>query len=204
MDPISQLAQMFTEFPGIGTRQAKRFAYFLLKRDRQYADDLIALIKTMRANVRECPKCRRYHVPKTDTRICALCSDETRDRKTLVIVERDSDLESMERSGSYHGLYFVLGGTLPVLEKDASRAIRSKELHARVDELGKDGLREIILACSFTPESEHTSDHVRSMLGPLKERYGLRITTLGRGLSTGTELEYSDPDTLRYALEGRK
>lgn len=134
---------------------------------------------------------------------CAICSDPERDRTLLMVVEKDADFEAIHRSGTYSGTYFILGGILPTLDKHPESTIRINELLAVVSS-ESETIREIILACAVTPESEHTASYVHNALTPLGESHGITITMLGRGLSTGTELEYSDADTLRYALEGRK
>jgi recombination protein RecR len=120
-----------------------------------------------------------------------------------MVVEKDADFEAIHRSGTYGGTYFILGGILPTLDKHPESKIRINELLALVSSESTT-IREIILACAVTPESEHTASYVHNALAPLGEAHNIKISMLGRGLSTGTELEYSDTDTLRYALEGRK
>ncbi len=116
-----------------------------------------------------------------------------------MLVERDQDLIAMERTGSYRGRYFVLGGVLTLSGKGA---IRERELVERVERRSNNGLREIVLALSATSEGEHTSDHIRSLLQPLRGH--LTLTVLGRGLATGSELEYADRETLSAAFSNRK
>jgi recombination protein RecR len=205
MDPIHRLAQLFSEFPGIGTRQSKRFVYFLLKQNRSYIDELVRQIQALEQNILECARCHRYFTKRFATAgpTCGICSDQERDRSILMVVEKDSDLEAIEKSGTYSGTYFVLGGTLPILEKEPEKRIRVELLTALIEEEYSD-LKEVILACAVTPESEHTAEYVREYITPIAETNFIKLTSLGRGLSTGTELEYSDAETLRYALEGRK
>ena len=204
MDPINKLSALFAQFPGIGSRQSKRFVYFLLKQNRGYLNELVLLIESLKNEVSECGRCHRFFIKKHDkAKECSICIDPNRSTATLLIIEKDSDLEAMERSGTYQGLYFVLGGILPILEKDPGSKIRIDQLKLRIKNDG-DVLKEVILACAFTPESEHTAEYVRETLSPLIVGHDIKLTTLGRGLSTGTELEYSDAETLRYALEGRK
>lgn len=205
MDTVQKLAALFAEFPGIGSRQSRRFVYFLLKRNKAYVAELVRLITALEESVTICTRCRRYFMKKFPGagKECLICADPSRDRTLLLIVERDADLESVEQSGIYRGLYFVLGGTLPILEKEPETAIRINELTQLVKKNAEE-LKEIILACAMTPEGEHTAEYVKNALLSLAEENSLRITGLGRGLSTGTELEYSDADTIRYALEGRK
>jgi recombination protein RecR len=116
-----------------------------------------------------------------------------------MIVEKDQDLLAVERAGTYRGRYFVLGGVLTLSGKGA---IREKELIRIVEKRAAQGLSEIVLALSATSEGEHTADRIREVLAPLRER--IRLSTLGRGLSTGSELEYSDAATLSGALQNRK
>lgn len=204
MDPIENLARYFREFPGIGTRQAHRFVFHLLKRDGVYVREFMKAIEELRMHVASCPSCGRYFMRKHEhIATCSICADTARDSGELMVVEKDSDLDAIERSGAYRGRYFVLGGTLPILDKAPEKRIRIRELLALLKRQKTD-IKEIILATAFTPESEHTADYVRSAIEEIAKEAGIRITTLGRGLSTGSELEYADAETLRFALEGRK
>ena len=205
MDPIHRLAQLFSEFPGIGTRQSKRFVYFLLKQNKSYISELIRQIEALERTINECARCHRYYTKKFNDAgpVCSICTDASRDQSLLMVVEKDSDLEALERSSTYEGSYFVLGGALPILEKEPEKRIRIRDLMEVIEKESGD-LKEVILACAVTPESEHTADFIRDAITPLCEQNFIKVTSLGRGLSTGTELEYSDAETLRYALEGRK
>ena len=205
MDSISKLSSLFAEFPGIGSRQSKRFVYFLLKQNKSYIKELVRLIESLEGSVLECERCHRFFMKKHPTagERCSICTDSGRDRTILMVVEKDSDLEAIERSSTYQGTYFVLGGILPMLEKNPTAKIRVNELSTLIG-VEFSELKEVIIACAVTPESEHTADYVRTEITKLCEQNYIKITELGRGLSTGTELEYSDAETLRYALEGRK
>lgn len=202
MSNIDSLAQAFMKFPGIGTRQAKRFVYFLLAQDPYYVDLLSREIAELKKNITQCTSCFRFYPRVGEGSLCKVCIDDA-DSATLMVVEKDTDFESVRRSGSYAGRYFILGGTIPVLEKDPASKIRIRELLERIEGAAADGLTEIILALSANPEGDFTRDYVTKALTPLTTQLGITITTLGRGLSTGTELEYSDSDTLRHALKNR-
>ena len=205
MDSIDKLAALFAQFPGIGTRQAHRFVYHLLKRDEGYTRELIRGMENLRQSVTACTSCARFFVKKHDgATLCPICVDPSRDNSVLMVVEKDADLDAVEKSGTYQGKYFVLGGALPILEKNPEDRIRIRQLTALITERSHEGLQEIIIATAFTPESEHTADYPRTTIAALFADNNIKITNLGRGLSTGTELEYSDTETLRYALEGRK
>jgi recombination protein RecR len=118
-----------------------------------------------------------------------------------MIVQRDIDLESVEKNGGYNGIYFVLGGTVPILEKEPEKRIRVKELIEFISKKSSE-LKEVILGTSANPEGENTADFIRKTLMPLLKK-SVIISMLGKGLSTGTELEYTDPETLKNALKNR-
>lgn len=202
MSNIDSLAQAFMKFPGIGTRQAKRFVYFLLAQDPYYVDALAREISELKKSIVQCSACYRFYPRIGEGTVCNVCIDDA-DSATLMVVEKDTDFESVRRSGSYAGRYFILGGTIPILERDPASKIRIHELLTRVESGAADGLSEIILALSANPEGDFTRDYVAKAITPLAKQLGITVTTLGRGLSTGTELEYSDGDTLRHALKNR-
>ena len=202
MSSIEHLSTLFMKFPGIGTRQAKRFVYFLLAQNPQYVDELAQEIANLKKTIAQCPSCFRFYPRTNTTPLCNICAGDN-DNTTLLVVEKDTDFESVRRSGSYAGKYFILGGTIPVLAPDPASKIRIRELMTRIEQGIPEGLSEIILALSVTPESDFTREYIIKTLESLAQKYQISITTLGRGLSTGTELEYSDGDTLRYALKNR-
>ena len=194
MSSIDQLQEQFSKFPGIGPRQAQRFVYFLLHRDRGYIDNLIRDIRGARESVNKCPKCFQFHTNKNS--LCGVCSDQSRDTSKLMIISRDVDLKSVESSHSYNGLYFVLGGTLTFF-KNHPEKLRIQQLKDRI-KAGE--TKEVIIATNANPEGEHTADYIKKEIKELIDN----IYILGRGLSTGIELEYSDEETLKSALENKK
>jgi recombination protein RecR len=119
-----------------------------------------------------------------------------------MLVEKDVDLENIERTGVYKGLYFVLGGTASVLDKEPEKKVRVRSLHKRISS-SSPPLTEIIFALSATTEGEDTVAYLKEQIQPLVATQGIKLTLLGRGLSTGTELEYVDADTFASALRGR-
>lgn len=204
MNSLEKLIEMFRHFPGIGPRQARRFAYFLLTRDASYVSNLSSLINAVKKETKKCDSCHRFWTPNEKSRPsdkCDICSDKTREQNILMIVARDVDYEVVEKSGTYRGLYFVLGGTLPILEEEPEKRIKIKNLELRIKEDKK--LSEIILALNANPEGEHTAEFVSATISPIAKEKNIKISYLGRGLSTGTELEYIDPDTLKSALKNR-
>jgi len=213
MSSFNRLIEIFSDFPGIGPRQAKRFVYFLLTKPPTYTKDFVRAMEDLRANTITCSSCFRIfskngsanavYSSTPNSLLCSICSNPNRDSSLLAIVSRDSDLESLEKSGSFNGLYFVLGGIIPILEADPESKIRSKELLATVEKRVAQSLNEIILAMSANADSENTSEYIGRMLATFKDK-GVKISHLGRGLSTGTELEYSDAETLKNAISNRK
>ena len=206
MDHLQRLHDLFRQFPGIGQRQAKRFVYFLLSATDIYRNDLVHEITELENKVSLCQSCFRFFDKKNaKTDICSLCSDKSRQKQSFMILAKDTDLDAIEKSKVYKGLYFVFGGTVPLFEKaEESSRIRSKELLKIVEMRAKDGMKEIIIALSLNSEGEHTREYIESLIKPIAKKHGLKIYTLGRGLSTGTELEYSDTETIKNALLGRK
>ena len=203
MENTERLIELFKEFPGIGPRQAKRFVYFLLNRNPAYANDLAKLISDVRSNVHSCQSCFRFF-PNGKSKLCPVCNDETRDKTLLMLVSHDVDFENIEKTHFYNGYYFILGGHIPILEKNPEKRIRQKELLQIVEKRIKDGLKEIVLALNYNPEGENTSSYLRELLSKSVFDSKVKISTLGRGLSTGTELEYSDSDTIKNALKNRQ
>lgn len=212
MDHIEELARALSRLPGIGPRQAKRFVYFLLASPAAERSKLSELIASLGKSVHQCPECMRFFNPSTslgtggtNATICNYCTDKTRNDSQLMLVEKDQDLAAVERAGTYKGRYFILGGVLTLTGKGA---IREKELLKAIErrlkprEQGFPLLKEIVLALSATSEGEHTTDRVRQLLAPYRDQ--VKISELGRGLATGSELEYSDAETLRAALTNRK
>ena len=200
---ISRLTEQFARFPGIGPRQAKRFVYFLLTRDHRFLDDLSRLIVELKQEVHHCSACYRFFTGR-EQQFCDICSDPSRNSALLMIVEKDVDFENIERSGVYDGLYFILGGAVPVLEKEPEKRIRSAPLTERIKrDLDSGKLKEIIFALSANTEGDNTERFLLALIKPLTENKDVKISHLGRGLSTGTELEYSDSETIKNALRNR-
>lgn len=206
-DNAHKLAEYFIKFPGIGSRQAKRFVYFLLSRDEQFIKDFTQAILEAKKNTTQCSLCYRFCSFSSTTEeklVCDMCNDLNANKEILMVVEKDVDLENVRKTNVYNGGFFVLGGSVPILDKKPAEKIRAKELFVRVQDEAKNGLKEVILALSVNPEGENTILYLTKILEPLAEKYSLKISTLGRGLSTGTELEYSDSDTLENALKNRE
>lgn len=201
MSPLDRLTELFRDFPGIGPRQARRFVYFLLSSSPNYRRELAKLIETSAADIAQCASCFRYF-PKDrqPSEYCRICKDPGRDQTVLMAVERDVDIESIERSGAFRGRYLVLGGIVPLASEDPAQFVRLRELALAAQ---RPGLKEIILGFSATTEGDHTRLIAEEYLKEAAAQ-GIHISVLGRGLSTGSELEYADPETIKAAILGKK
>lgn len=202
MDIIDKLTEIFKEFPGIGERQARRFVYFLMSRNSAYNENLASFIKDLKKETAQCKECFRFFIVLKNEKICDICANTNSDPSILMIVEKDSDLESIKNSRVYHGKYFILGGLVPIVEKTTKSRVRVGELQEKIKK--EKELKEIILAFSISPQGDHTDTYIRQQLKDLCDRLNIKISSLGKGLSTGTELEYSDNDTLKNALKNRQ
>jgi len=202
-DFIEKLVEEFARFPGVGPRQAKRFAYYLLTRNEEKLKSFTESLLKARKSVAHCGSCGRLSVKSGKTSLCAICADASRDKTLFMVVAHDVDVESVEKSGSYKGYYFVLGGMVPILDEKPEERVRVSELKKQTASRTRDGLTEIILALDLNPEGEHTGEYLKTLLSPTVAGKNIKITLLGRGLSTGTELQYSDPETIKNALKNR-
>ncbi len=183
MDSIEKLAEYFKNFPGIGERQARRFVYYLLQRNPDEIKSFIQAILDLRKNIGQCKSCFRF--AEIAMSQCTHCESHA-DAKILAVVEKDADLPALQKSG-LGAKYFILGN-------------RQKEL---IQKIKKENIEEIILAFSLTPQSEYNEGVLREALGPVILEKKIKLSSLGRGISTGLELEYSDTDTLKNALKNR-
>lgn len=204
---IQKLIDLFSKFPTVGPRTASRFVFYLRKLSQKEIDELLESIKGLRESVKACSFCfNPFEIkPGNKENLCPICQDPSRDRTLLCVVEKESDLVSLENTKNYKGLYFILGGYLPLLKKQGKEKIRIKELKERILHPEKFGVlgtkfQEIILALNPTTEGKATTLYLKRFLKPLNKK----VTCLGLGLPTGGELEYADEETLKSALESRK
>ncbi len=203
MTSLEKLMRHFERFPGVGSRQARRFAFHLLTEPTEELTEFSELVKTIRSTVVECTSCFRFFSENGHGMLCPICASTIRDHTKLMIVERDSDIDAMERSHMYDGLYFVLGGTVPLLESVETKKLRGGALKHTVQTRLTEGLSEIILAFSVNPDGENTTRYIQSLIRELLGEKPVTVSELGRGLSTGSELEYADPETIKFALKNR-
>lgn len=207
MNPTDRLTELFMRFPGIGPKQAKRFVYFLLREHSNYKQELIRTLEELKFTGKQCEKCFRYYGDKnTDPKktLCEICASVSREHGTVMIVEKELDLDAIEKTGSYNGLYFILGGLVPPLSDKPSEIIRIRELTSYIHKgIGDDSLREIIFALPVTDYGDTTTEYVEKTIKQIVNIDSIKLSHLARGLSSGLELEYVDKDTFRQALDRR-
>lgn len=204
--PLQNLIDAFTKFPGVGPRQAGRFAFFLLHENEGIKEMLSDTLKETREKIGFCDVCFRS-VDKREGPLCGFCRDPKRNPRAIAVVEKESDMLNLEATRAFSGLYHVLGGTLSPFDNDSPKKLRLREIYSRVQNSlqTKKEPTEVILATSSTTEGDTTALYIERILDPLKKRFlHLAITRLGRGLSLGSELEYADEVTLKNALTNRK
>lgn len=198
---IQRLIDIFSKFPTVGPKTATRFVFYLLRLSKEEIQELIIAIAKLKESVKVCNSCfNSFEISKTgdSETICQICSNPIRDKSLLCVVANEIDLEAIEKTKKYKGLYFVLGGTVSNLKKTDLEKLRIKQLENLIK--NRSELKEIILAFNLNTEGETTSLYLERILKPFNKK----ITRLGRGLPKGGELEYADEETLASALEGRK
>ena len=198
-DPIERLAKLFERFPGIGPRQAQRFVQYLLRGSPAIRRELVDAMQSLGGSVHQCPSCMRYHT--SEGKECGICVNPQRSSTQLAVVASDADLLALERSGTFRGQYFVLGGTIS-LASEKTNGLRISQLLESVQSRVSKGMTEIILAFPANPEGDATAVRVREDI--LEHSPNIVVTALGRGLSTGSELEYADSETIRSAIDSRR
>lgn len=182
----------FAKLPGIGRKTALRLALHVLRQPTTDIDEFTSAISHLRHDVKYCSICHNI----SDTDICPICADRTRDRSTVCVVENVQDVMAIENTQQYHGLYHVLGGIISPMDGIGPNDIEIDSLAERV---GKGGINEVILALSSTMEGDTTNFYISRKLAST----GVRISIIARGISVGDELEYTDEVTLGRAIMNR-
>ena len=207
MNPTERLTELFMRFPGIGPKQAKRFVYFLLREHSHYKEQLIQALEELKFTGKQCEQCYRFYGDKNQTpsaMVCDICSSPSRDHHLVMIVEKELDLDAIEKTGSYNGLYFILGGLVPPLTEKPTELIRIRELTGYIHTgIENKILSEIIFALPVTDYGDTTTDYIEKTIKQIVGVEHVKLTHLARGLSSGLELEYVDRDTFKSALERR-
>ncbi len=190
---LDELIEALRALPGVGPKSAQRIAYHMLQRDRRGAERLARGLDRALAEVVHCARCNNFSA----TSVCGRCNAPQRDAAMLCVVEMPIDLNSMEQTHAYNGLYYVLMGRLSPLDGIGPKELGFDRLIARAT----DGVvREVIMATNFTNEGEATAHYLSEVL----HARGLRVTRIARGLPVGGELEFSDAATVAQALIERR
>ena len=205
--PIQKLIDLFSKFPTVGPRTAARFVFYLIKLPQTELEEFSSSFKKIKESIKICSWCFNSFDPSSNSgqansgqagprEICPICGDKTRNKDSLCIIEKETDLTAIEKTKKYKGLYFILGGTINLKKKD-KKDIRIEQLNERIK---NNGFKEIIIAVNPTTEGEITRLLIERELRP----FNIKITHLGRGLPMGGELEYADPDTLSSSFDSRR
>jgi recombination protein RecR len=195
MTAIDRLTALLAKLPGIGKKSANRLSYYILDADPAYAQSLASELLGLHEAIRRCSQCGAY----TEVDPCPICGDPARDRSLICVVERPQDVNVIENSHEYRGLFHVLGGLIAPLEGVSPGDLAIGRLAERIR---AEGVREVILALNPTVEGDTTSLYLRKFL---QEQCGegLAITRLASGLPVGGDLEYADRMTLSQSFRGR-
>lgn len=190
---LESLIEALRCLPGVGPKSAQRMAYNLLQRDRTGARRLAVALQQALEVIRHCRRCNTF----TESELCERCASPRRDASLLCVVETPVDMNMMEQTHAYSGLYYVLMGRLSPLDGVGPRELQFDNLLARA---GDGVVKEVILATNYTNEGEATAHYLSEML---KNR-GIRVSRIARGVPVGGELEYVDPGTLAQAVRERR
>ena len=193
---LSEAVEAISSLPGVGRRSALRLALHLLKQPAENVHHFTQAIDHLRDDVCYCRRCRMI----SDSELCAICADHSRDQRTICVVESVRDVMSIESTGQYHGVYHVLGGIISPIAGVGPSDLTIKELVERVHALETPSEAEVILALSGDVEGETTAFYVYRQI----ENSGIRVSTLARGLGFGDDLEYADSLTLGRAITNRQ
>ena len=193
---LTDLINSLGQLPGVGSRTAERYAYYLFKSNSSIAKNLSRSRDRLHDNVKNCPV--TFAIIDADQEVSELYDDPARDKKQILVVEEPLDIYAIERTKSYHGTYHVLGGVISPMDNISVDELHVKEL---IERIKNDSVEEIIIATNPSVEGESTAILLEQLLH--EKDPNLQITRLARGLPLGTSLEYADQITLTSALEGR-
>jgi recombination protein RecR len=192
-DPLAKLVEQLQRLPGIGAKSARRLAYHILKTPREEVDRLAEAMREVKERVTYCSTCSNI----TDVDPCFFCTSTARDRRIICVVEEPENVNGVEKTRQFNGLYHVLMGALSPLHGVGPDDLKIKGLLARVSD---GGVEEVILATNPNVEGEATAIYLAKLLKPL----GIKVTRIAMGVPVGSDLEYADDVTMQRAMEGRR
>lgn len=191
--PIAQLIDSFMMLPGIGKKTAIRLAFYTLKMDKEDVSNFSDALLATKNNLKFCSICGNI----SESDICDICNDHSRDQSTIIVVEHPRDIMVFDEMNTYDGLYHVLGGVLSPMDGVGPDELNIKLLINRLKENSE--VQEVIIATNATPDGESTAMYLSKLIKPA----GIKVTRLAHGLSVGADIEYADEMTLQRAVSGR-
>ena len=191
-DSVLNLIKHLARLPSIGEKTAERLAVHILKMKQAEAEELARSISALKEKIRICSMC----LGMSDGEVCNICGNPSRDKCLLCVVEQPADMASIEKSGSFKGLYLILNGTLSPMNGIGPDDIRMGELIAKIE---RSQIKEVVLATSTTVEGEATASYIAERLGT----YPVKVTRIASGVPIGGDLKYVDQVTLKRAMETR-
>ena len=202
----ANVISLFEKLPGIGHKQAERFYYFMVRQNKRYINDLVQSLNIIKDNSNKCINCNAYYsiTELKDNNLCVICADNNRDKSILMIIEKEMDINAIERTGEYNGLYFIIGGKLSQMIKDPKDHINIEELVKKIiSDIKDDSLKEIIFALPVNDEGDYEEGYIRKVISQIVGIDKIKLSKLARGVSTGLEMEYVDRDTFKEAYNRR-
>jgi recombination protein RecR len=193
IESIDRLIERLVKLPGIGRRSAERIVHYILSASVEDVHDLSGAITSVKESVGHCAICRTL----CEHDVCSLCSDQRRNRTTLCVVEKPSDVTLIERTGSFNGLYHVLMGSIAPIE---GRGPADLEIESLMKRIRDEKITEIILATDADTEGETTALYLTRIIKPLN----VGVSRIGFGLPVGSNIEFADTATLSKAMESRR
>lgn len=190
--PLEELIDQFARLPSIGRKSAQRLAFHVLSMKQEDAERFINSINTARTAIHRCSVCCNL----TDREICSICDNPARDKSVICVVENPKDVNAIEKTHEYNGLYHVLHGAISPLNDIGIEDICAKEL---INRLHDDDIKEIIMATNTTVEGEATAMYLSRLIKPI----GVKVSRLAYGVPVGADLEFADEVTIVKAIEGR-
>ncbi len=198
VEPVARLIEAFARLPGIGPKTAQRLTYYVLRAPEQEARTLASALVAVKEQVRLCERCFNF----SDSSLCGVCRDDTRDQRKVCVVEEPLDLLALDRTGEFHGIYHVLHGAISPIDGIGPDRLKIRELLERAERARDEGdpWEEVILATNPTLEGEATAMYLAERLDGLAGS----VTRIARGIPVGGDLEYADDVTLIRSLQGRR
>lgn len=194
MKSLDRLVRAFRRLPGVGPRQAERFSAYFLRASQGETEEFVNALLSMKQDVKLCPVCFSY----SENDLCDICRDLDRDKGLICVVEDPQDIESIEKTGAYKGLYHVLHGAISPMEGRGAEQVKARELLERIQHSATP-IREVIIATDPDSEGETTALYLADLLRGLVGQ----ITRIGYGVPLGGDIDYIDEMTLGYSLKGR-